>query len=155
MRGYKMELSIIIPSRNEEFLGRTIQDLLEHIKGKTEIIAVLDGYLPDPPLPVSDIVTIIYNPVSVGQRAATNQAAKIARGKYVMKVDAHCAFDDGFDVKMIEAFKKLDDNVTMIPGMRNLHVFDWVCPDGHRRYQGLSGVCETCSKPTVKDIVWI
>lgn len=149
-----MDLTIIIPARNEEFLGRTIQDLLEHSKANTEIIAILDGYLPDPPLPVSDKVKVIYNPVSVGQRAGANQAAKLAKGKYIMKVDAHCAFDDGFDVKMLEAFKETGDNVTMIPVMRNLHCFDWICEDGHRRYQSPSGVCEKCGKPTTKDIVW-
>ena len=148
-------LSVLIPARGEEFLGRTIQDLLENIQGDTEIIAVLDGYLPDPPLPTSDKVMVIYNPVSVGQRAAANQAAKLAKGKYVMKVDAHCAFDKGLDVKMIEAFGETGDNVTIIPVMRNLHAFDWVCAEGHRRYQGLSGPCETCGKPTVKDVVWI
>ena len=170
-----VDLSVLIPSRNEEFLARTIQDILEHSKGNTEIIAVLDGYLPDPPLMPDPKITIVYNPVSVGQREASNQAAKLAKGKYVMKVDAHCAFDDGFDVKMLEAFKETGDNVTMIPMMKNLHVFDWVCPDGHRRYQGLSGPCywvhngkefvyeekgkdkglPTCGKPTNKDIVWI
>jgi len=38
--------------------------------------------------------------------------------------------------------------------MRNLHVFDWMCKDGHRRYQSPSGPCETCGKPTTKDVVW-
>lgn len=150
-----IDLTVMIPARNEEFLGRTVQDVLEHIKANTEIIVILDGYLPDVPLRSDPRITVIYNPVAVGQRAATNQAVKIAKGKYVMKIDAHVALDDGFDVKMLEAFKKLDDNVTMIPGMRNLHCFDWVCPDGHRRYQGQSGVCEECGKPTVKDVVWI
>lgn len=148
------DLSVIIPARNEEFLGRTIQDLLENIEGDTEIIAVLDGYLPDPPLPTSDKVTIVYNPVSVGQRAGANQAARLAKGKYLMKVDAHCAFDKGFDVKMLEGFKVSGDNVTMIPIMKNLHAFDWVCENGHRRYQSPSGQCEECGKPTTKDVVW-
>lgn len=151
----KYDLTVMIPARNEEFLGRTIQDVLEHIKGNTEIIVILDGYLPEVPLKSDPRITIIYNPVAVGQRGATNQAAKIARGKYVLKMDAHVALDDGFDLKMLEAYSKLDDNVTMIPLMRNLHVFDWVCPNGHRRYQGNSGVCEECGKPTIKDIVWI
>lgn len=150
-----VDLSILIPARNEEFLGRTIQDIIENAEGSIEIIAILDGYLPNPPLPVDPRVTVIYNPESVGQRAGTNQAAKIAKGKYLMKSDAHLAFDRGFDVKMIEAFKKVGDNVTMIPVMRNLHVFDWVCEEGHRRYQSPSGPCETCGKPTTKDIVWI
>ena len=37
------ELSILIPSRNEMFLAKTIEDLIENKRGKTEIIAVLDG----------------------------------------------------------------------------------------------------------------
>ncbi len=148
------DLSILIPARNEEFLGRTIKDALENIQGNTEIIVTLDGYLPNPPLEPDPRVTIIYNPVAVGQRAATNQGAKIANGKYIMKVDAHCAFDKGFDIKMLEAYKKLDDNVTLVPVMRNLHAFDWICEEGHRRYQSPSGVCETCGRETKKDVVW-
>jgi len=148
------ELTIILPARCEEFLGRTIQDILENSEADTELIAVLDGYLPDPPLPVSDKVTVIYNPVAVGQRAASNQAARIANGKYLMKADAHCAFDKGFDRKMLDAFKETGDDVTMIPLMRNLHAFDWICSDGHRRYQSPSGPCEECGKPTTKDVVW-
>src|SRR3990167_10328590 len=150
-----IDLSIIIPARNEEFLGRTIQDVLEHSKANTEVIVILDGYLPDPLLTYNPRVTVIHNPEAAGQRAAANQAVRIAKGKYVMKLDAHCAMDDGFDVKMIEAFTRTGDNVTMIPVMRNLHIFDWVCPEGHRRYQSPSGRCEKCKKPTVKDIVWI
>lgn len=151
----KIDLSILIPARNEEFLQNTVDDILEHIEANTEIIVILDGYLPEKSLKPHDLVTVIYNLVSVGQRAGTNQAARIARGKYVMKADAHLAFDQGFDRKMLEAYKKLDDNVTLIPGMRNLHVFDWVCENGHRRYQGRSGNCEECGKETKKDIVWI
>ena len=152
----KVDLSVIIPARHEDLLDRTIQDLLENIEGNTEIIVVLDGYLPDPPLTQSDPrITIIYHPESVGQRAAANGAARIARGKYLMKIDAHCAFDKGFDVKMLEAFKEAGDNATIVPVMRNLHAFDWVCPDGHRRYQGRAGECKQCGKPTTKDLVWI
>src|SRR4030042_1172910 len=93
-------LSILIPARNEMFLARTIQDILSNIEGSTEIIAVLDGYKPDPPLTADPRVILIYNSQSVGQRAATNQAAKLSKSKYLMKCDAHCAFDKGFDVKM-------------------------------------------------------
>lgn len=150
------KLAICIPSRNEEFLGRTIQDVLDHTDPEvTEIIAILDGWIPDPPLPVSERVTVIYNPVAMGQRAGTNQAVRITNAKYICKLDAHCAIDDGFDVKMIKAMEELGDNTTLVPGMRNMHVFDWVCEEGHRRYQSPSGVCEECSRPTTKDIVWI
>ena len=152
----KYKLSICIPARQEEFLGRTIQDLLEHTSPEiTEIIAVLDGYLPNPPLPVSPRVTVIYNPVSVGQRGAVNQGVRLSNAKYVLKLDAHCAVDQDFDLKMIKAMEELGDDTTLIPSMRNMHVFDWVCEEGHRRYQSPSGPCENCGKPTTKDIVWI
>ena len=146
------DLSILIPARNEMWLSRTVQDILEHAEGDTEIIVILDGAPADPPIPQNDRVTVIYHPESIGQRAATNEAARIARGKYLMKVDAHCAFDQGFDVKMMA---DMQPDWTMVPVMRNLHVFDWVCPDGHRRYQGPSGPCKECGKPTERDVVWI
>ncbi|MCX6701731.1 MAG: glycosyltransferase family 2 protein [Candidatus Zambryskibacteria bacterium] len=150
----KTDLSILIPARNEEFLKKTVEDILSNIEGKTEVIVVLDGYEKDIPiLPTADPrVRVIKNETSLGQRTATNQACRISEAKFIMKVDAHCAFDKGFDVKMMA---EMQDNWTMVPVMRNLHAFDWVCPDGHRRYQGPSGVCTECGKPTTKDIVWI
>ena len=151
----KYDLSILIPSRNEEWLQRTIEDLLQNIRGNTEIIVLLDGQWSVTPLPIHERLTVLYVNKSIGQRAGTNQACRVAQGKYIMKVDAHCAFDEGFDVKMLEAFKETGDNVTMIPVMRNLHVFNWVCENGHSRYQGMSGVCTECGKETKKDVVWI
>ena len=132
-----MDLSIVIPARNEMFLKQTIEDILKHKKGNTEIIVGLDGAWADPVLPQYDDLNVIYEPVSIGQRAMTNQCVRLAQGKYIMKVDAHCSFDDGFDVKMIEGFKQVGDNVTMVPVMRNLHVFDWKCYKcGWKTYQG-------------------
>ena len=154
------ELSILIPARNEMFLKQTIDNILENIEGDTEIITVMDGYWADPPIPQHERVTIVHLNESIGQRAATNMAAKLSQAKYLMKVDAHCAFDKGFDVKMMEAIKGHDD-WTMVPMMKNLHAFDWICPDGHRRYQGPSGPCQekltdgnVCGKETTRDILW-
>lgn len=146
------DLSIVIPARNEQFLSHTIDDILTNIEGNTEIIAILDGCWADPPIKDNPRVTIIHHSVSVGQRAATNEAVRMSKAKYIMKVDAHCAFDKGFDVKMMA---DMQDDWTMIPIMRNLHAFDWVCPNGHRRYQGPSGVCTECGLPTTQDICWI
>src|SRR4030067_1393848 len=145
------DLSILIPSRNEMFLKNTIEDILSNIEGDTEIIAVLDGEWADPSIEQNPKVTLIYHPESIGQRAATNEAARISTAKYLMKVDAHCAFDKGFDVKMIA---DMQEDWTMVPVMRNLHAFDWVCPEGHRRYQGPSGVCKECGKETIRDVIW-
>lgn len=131
------DLSILIPSRNEMFLVKTIENILENIEADTEIIAVLDGAWSDPVIPQHERVNVVYVPESVGQRGAGDLAARLAKGKYVMKCDAHCAFDKGFDRKMIEFFQKVGDNVTAVPIMKNLHAFDWKCMTcGKKTYQG-------------------
>lgn len=151
-----MDLSILIPARNEIFLKRTIEDILSNIEGDTEIIAVLDGYWPDIEIDEHERLTILHYEESIGQRAATNRAAKISTAKYLMKCDAHCAFDKGFDIKLME---NMDDNWTVAPIMRNLHAFDWVCKKcGNRRYQGPTPTnCPDCDNTTdfEMDVVWI
>ena len=149
-----MELSILIPARNEQFLVNTIEDILKHSEAETEIIVGLDGEWADPGIPQNDRVIVVYYPYSIGQRAMTNQLCKLASGKYVMKLDAHCSLDQGFDRKMIEAFQEVGDNVTMVPTMRNLHAYDWVCPDGHRSYQDKGSKCTGCGAEMKMDIVW-
>ena len=162
----KYLISVLIPSRNEEFLSRTIEDILKNTDDTTEIIAVLDGEWANPGLPDNSRLTVIYLPESVGQRAATNLACKLSRAKYIIKCDAHVSFDKGLDRKMLEAFEKSGDNTLMAPVMKNLHCFNLVCPDGHSRYQSPDGPCQhkigekdekdiLCGKETKKDIVWI
>jgi len=150
-----MELSILIPARNEEFLLNTIKDILKHSEAKTEILVGLDGYWPITPIPDHPRVKIFHVSESIGQRAMQNQLARLSKARYVMKLDAHCSFDQGFDKKMIEFFEKNGRDMVAVPVMRNLHVYDWVCPDGHRRYQSPEGVCKDCGKETVKEIMWI
>lgn len=152
------ELSILIPSRNEMFLKNTIEDILKNKEADTEIIAVLDGEWADPPVKQHPDVNIIYMPESVGQRAATNLACKLSRAKYVIKVDAHCSFDKGFDRKMIETFKETGDNVTMVPIMRNLWAFDWNCRECNwKKYQGPTPTkCERCGGTKIRQkMKWI
>jgi len=153
------DLSILIPARNEMFLNRTVEDILGNIEADTEVIAVLDGKWADPPIPQNDRVNVIYVPESIGQRAATNIAAKLSKAKYVMKIDAHCSFDKGFDIKMIEAFKTTGGNVTMAPTMRNLWAFDWKCHKcGWKKYQGPTPEkCEHCNdtKHMKRKMIWV
>lgn len=151
------DLSILIPSRNEQFLARTIQDILEHIRGDTEIVAVCDGVWPTPSVDDHPRVHLIYHPVPIGQRAATNEAARVSTAKYLMKLDAHSAVDEGFDEKLMAPYEsgELAGDVTTIPRMYNLHAFDWVCQScGARTYQGPRR-CEKCKGSEVTmDIVW-
>lgn len=144
-------LSIVIPARNEMFLGKTVENILQNIEGDTEIIAVMDGYWANPGIPDDPRVTALHYSQSIGQRAATNRGVALSKAKYIMKADAHCAFDKGFDTKMIA---EMHDDWTMVPTMKNLHAFDWVCPEGHRRYQGPSGPCAICGKETKRDVMW-
>ncbi len=146
------DLSILIPSRNEQFLGLTIEDILRHKQGDTDIIAVLDGSPSVCDLPMHKDLRVVQLPTSIGQRAATNLAARMSTAKYVMKCDAHVAFDDGFDVKMMQ---DMQDHWTMVPTMYNLHVFDWVCACGNRKYQGPTpGKCDKCGGPRKREMLW-
>lgn len=140
-------LSVIIPARNEQFLRQTIENILENAEGDTEVIAVLDGAWAEPQIPDHPRVTLVYHPYSVGQRAACNEAARISRAEFVMKCDAHCAFDKGFDVKLMA---ECGDDWLVVPRMYNLHAFDWQCGKcGHRRYQGpYPTECEKCDNVT-------
>lgn len=140
------------------FLKNTIENILQNIEADTEIIVTLDGVWAHPPIVQHERVNIIHVPVSIGQRAAQNLACRLSKAKYVMKMDAHCAIEKGMDRKMIEAFGLLEDNVTMIPVMRNLWAFDWKCKDcGWKRYQGPTPEkCEQCDGTNVeRDMKWI
>lgn len=134
-----MDLSVLIPSRNEEWLLATIESVRAAIRRKTEIIVVCDGSWPVEALPDYPNVHLLYHPVPVGQRAATNEAARIAHGRFIMKLDAHCAVDEGFDEKLLHPYEcgELDRDATSVPRLYNLHAFDWVCETcGTHFYQG-------------------
>ena len=90
-------LSVVIPARNEPYLQKTIDSLLSSARGEIEIIAILDGYWPDPPITDDPRVRLIHFSTPRGMRPSANAAARIASGKYLMKVDAHCMFAEGFD----------------------------------------------------------
>jgi len=147
------ELSVIIPARNEMFLQRTIEDILENIESDTEIIAICDGYWPDPPVYDHPRVIVVHHTESIGQRAATNEGARISQAKFIMKCDAHCAFGKGFDRILMEDCQY---NWTMVPMMWNLHAFDWKCNScGNQTYQGVKpDLCECGGKEFEMVIIW-
>jgi glycosyltransferase involved in cell wall biosynthesis len=90
-------VSIIIPSRNEKYLNRTIIDILKKAEGSVEIIAVLDGYDTERIAGV----TYVHHPEVVGMKNGINSAAKVATGQYIMKLDAHCIVAPSFDRRLI------------------------------------------------------
>jgi len=130
------DLSILIPARNEMFVSNTVDDILKNKRGKTQVIVGLDGAWAEPGIVGHPDVIVVYVSQSLGQRAMTNALCRLSKAKYVAKADAHCAFDEGFDVKLMDAMKGHDD-WTVVPTMRNLHAFDWKCMQcGKRTYQG-------------------
>lgn len=96
-------LSIIIPSRNEKYLGQTIEDIKLHAKGEIEILVGEDTE-------------------GIGQRAIMNRLARQAKGEFIMKTDAHCSFSPGFDVEMLS---KMENNMIMAPYMLVLDAERW------------------------------
>lgn len=91
-------LSVVIPARNEPYLQKTIDDLFSKAKGEIEVIVNLDGYLP----PLDPRVIYIHRSVARGMRNGINSAVALAKGKYIMKLDAHCMVDEGFDLKVVQ-----------------------------------------------------
>lgn len=140
-----MDVSVIIPARNEEFLQQTIDSVLSAAKAETEVIAILDGYWPSPGIQDNPRVTLIHHNEPVGQRGGINEAAMISKAKYILKTDAHSMFDEGFDVKLMA---DCEYDWTVIPRMYNLDAFHWVClkPScGHEHHQGTDpGKCDVC-----------
>lgn len=135
----RFALSLLIPARNEQWLPNTIADAIEHSSDETEVIAVLDGYWPAPPIPAHPRLTLIHLTEPIGQRAAVNLAARTSRAKYVAKFDAHCSFAAGFDQDLMAPYEsgEISVDTTTVPRMYNLHVFDWACAGcGERTYQG-------------------
>jgi len=116
------KVSIIIPSRNEQFLGKTVNDLLAKAAGEIEVIPVLDGYWPNPPLVEDKRVIQLHRGKALGMRAAINYGAEVATGDWLMKTDGHCMFAEGFD----ETLKKeTAEDWLAIPRRYSLNAEDW------------------------------
>jgi len=115
-------LSVIIPSRNERFLAKTVDDLFAKASGAIEVIAVLDGYWPQPILTDRPNLILLHRGAWQGMRPAINSAARIAHGDYLMKTDGHCLFAEGFD----EALKAdCEDDWIVVPRRYSLDAENW------------------------------
>jgi glycosyltransferase involved in cell wall biosynthesis len=123
-------VSIVIPSRNEYFLNKTIDDLLSKARGEIEIIVVLDGMWQevreDPRVKVIHHGGVHDN---FGLRDSVNRGMDMAQGEYVMKADGHTMWDEGFDLKLIE---DCEDNWVVIPRRYRLEPESWTLVEDGR-----------------------
>lgn len=158
MTTVKGMVSVLIPAKNEVFLAKTIQDILQKAKGEIEIIVHLDNYWPTeviryekdpvtgkdtdkelwrtPPIVEDPRVIYIHRArVQGSMRAGINACAAVARGEFLMKSDAHCMYDEGFDEKLkadipyyeanVGELSETKDNWIVIPRRNRLDAEHW------------------------------
>lgn len=116
-----MKLSIIIPSAQDPCLQKTIDDIKQNARGEHEVITVLDGTWDD-----VRADRVIYNEKRLGMRGSINKGVSGSSGEYLMKCDAHCRFDEGFDVKILS---EIEDNWVVIPRRYALNTDTWELMD--------------------------
>ncbi len=95
-----MRLSVVIPSYKDPYLQKTINDLIlnsELPPGELEIIAVLDGYWPADPIEIHPMVKIVHLGQNRGMRGAINAGVLASTGEFLMRVDEHQRFGNGYD----------------------------------------------------------
>lgn len=120
-------LSVVIPARQEIYLQETVTELLNKAAGQIEVIVVLDGYWPPAPLqPDPRLITVHRR--KLGMRASINNAIAIARGEYIMKIDAHCMVSEGYDETLA---RECDKDWIVIPRRYSLDDETWSIR-GHR-----------------------
>src|ERR1051326_1372040 len=92
------KISIIIPSRNEKYLDRTLDNIYKNATGDFEVLVGLNGPT-QYPLKNNNYknLFLIYESQDIGLKPMINHLAKLANGKYIFKSDAHCSFGEGFD----------------------------------------------------------
>lgn len=115
-------LSIIIPSYKEPYLLETINNILDTAEGKIEIFVNVDDGIPIKNARKDTRVTFHYSDSPLGMRGGVNMGLAWAKGKYIMKCDAHCAFAPGFD-KLIT--RNMEDNWLVIPRRYSLYADGW------------------------------
>jgi glycosyltransferase involved in cell wall biosynthesis len=123
-----LSITAIIPARNEKYLMPTIHSLLNNADDWVEVIAVLDGYWPDEELIEDPRVKYIHKGIAQGMRPALNSAVAAASGDYILKSDAHCMFEKGYDTALLA---DMEDNWVVVPRRYRLDVENWkVIEDG-------------------------
>lgn len=114
-------ISVVIPSRNEIYLNKTVEDILKKAEGNIEVIVTTDGYW-SKPIIEDEKVRYIHLTKPRGMRNAINMGVAVAKGKYILKSDAHCLFDEGFDIKLMA---DMQSNWVVIPQRKRLDAENW------------------------------
>lgn len=118
--------SVVIPSRSDQYLQKTIDDLLLKAEGDIEIIVVYDGRWADPILKDDPRLIQIHHGElhnNYGMRASINLGVEASSGEYLLIIDEQCGVDQGYDVKLIADCQS--DQWVMIPRRMRLDPETW------------------------------
>jgi glycosyltransferase involved in cell wall biosynthesis len=141
-----MDLSIVIPAHNEqETLNRTINNIYETAKGRFEVIVILNGHEQK----VDPRAVVIRNKENLGIRVAVNQGVRVAKGKYIFRIDGHCDFSpDGWDLMLMEVTKPRTMTIPALTGLTkdfvrrgNKHMTCRLTPRMTEEWYGLQDPC--------------
>lgn len=124
-------VSAIIPSRSDQWLQQTVDDLLNKAEGEVEVIVVYDGRWAEPILKDDPRVIQIHHGVihdNYGMRESINLGVRISSGTHLLIIDEQCGVDQGYDLKLKA---DCEDNWVVIPRRKRLVPEDWsVLVDG-------------------------
>lgn len=123
------KVSVLIPARNEIFevspgvtvLQRTVQEVFDKATGSIEVLVGFDGP-PFQALPEYPNLICLQFPVAHGTKPCLNEMAARATGKYLFKLDAHCALSEGFD-EVLQS--EMQDNWVVTPRFYVLDPQTW------------------------------
>lgn len=123
-----IKTSIVIPSRNEGFLVKTVNDILAKHGDNIVIIVVLEGYW-EHDLPNDKRVIHIHHGEPLGMRQSINDAVAISRGEYILKIDGHCMVDE----RMCDILAEdCGDTDILVPRRKRLDPENWTFTDTHK-----------------------
>lgn len=118
-------VSVIIPSRSDQWLQQTVDDLFKKAEGEVEVIVVYDGRWADPILKDNPNLVQIHHGMlhdNLGMRPSINAGVAVSQGEYIMVIDEQCGVDQGYDVKLIA---DCEDDWVVIPRRKRLEPKEW------------------------------
>ena len=116
------DLSVVIPNRNSPFTTKTIEDVLKNAGCSVEVIINVDEKWPES-FVEDERVHYIHQRAPVGLRAGVNACVAMAKGKYILKTDDHCAFGENFGKILIDSHE--EENWVQIPRRYALDAENW------------------------------
>lgn len=118
-------VSCVIPSRSDQWLQKTVDDLLNKAEGEVEVIVVYDGRWADPILRDDPRVVQIHHGEihnNYGMRDSINLGVRVSNGQYLLIIDEQCGVDQGYDVKLAA---DCEDSWVVIPRRYRLEPNSW------------------------------